>query len=45
MPVTGGRYKGTGTWAPGLERSYAAQKWACVSARSWMDAAEEAMDR
>ena len=31
--------------APGLERSFAAQKWACVSARSWMDAAEEAMDR
>ncbi len=30
--------------APGLERSFAAQKWDCVPAAHWMDAAEEAMD-
>ena len=30
--------------APGLERSFAAQRWAAVPAQSWMDAADEAMD-
>lgn len=31
--------------APGLDRSFSAQKWACVPPRTWMDAADEAMDR
>ena len=31
--------------APGLERSFSAQRWACVPAQAWMDAADEAMDR
>ena len=31
--------------APGLERSVSAQRWACVPAQAWMDAADEAMDR
>ena len=31
--------------APGLGRSFDAQKWPCVSAQVWLDAAEEAMDR
>ena len=31
--------------APGLERSFSAQRWACVPAQAWMDAAGEAMDR
>lgn len=30
--------------APGLNRSFAAQKWAMVPSRLWMQAAEEAMD-
>ena len=31
--------------APGLDRSFSAQKWACIPASAWMAAAEEAMDR
>ena len=31
--------------APGLERSFAAQKWEALPARIWMDAAQEAMDQ
>lgn len=31
--------------APGLSRSFAAQKWGCFPANIWMDAADEAMDR
>lgn len=31
--------------APGLERSFDAQKWSCVDSRHWLDAAGEAMDR
>ena len=31
--------------APGLERSFSAQRWACVPAQAWMDAADEAMDQ
>lgn len=31
--------------APGLERSFSAQKWAVLPSSLWMDAAEEAMDR
>ena len=31
--------------APGLDRSFSAQKWACVPAKAWMDAADEAMDK
>ena len=31
--------------APGLERSFDAQKWGCVDSRHWLDAAGEAMDR
>ena len=31
--------------APGLDRSFDAQRWACVDSRLWLDAAGEAMDR
>ena len=31
--------------APGLDRSFDAQKWACVPAQCWLDAAGEAMDK
>ena len=31
--------------APGLDRSFDAQKWKAVPARIWMEAAEEAMDK
>ena len=31
--------------APGLSRSFAAQKWGCLPSNIWMDAADEAMDR
>lgn len=31
--------------APGLSRSFAAQRWAFVPARAWMDAAEEAQEK
>lgn len=31
--------------APGLDRSFSAQKWDCVDSRLWLDAAEEAMDK
>ncbi len=31
--------------APGLERSFAAQKWSWLDSRYWMDAAGEAIDR
>ena len=31
--------------APGLERSFSAQRWGCIPAAAWMDAAEEAMDK
>ena len=31
--------------APGLDRSFDAQKWKTVPGESWMDAAEEAMDQ
>lgn len=31
--------------APGLDRSFSAQKWSVLPASLWMDAAEEAMDR
>ena len=31
--------------APGLDRSFEAQKWPCVPGKFWLDAAGEAMDR
>lgn len=31
--------------APGLGRSFAAQKWGWLPAKAWMDAADEAMDK
>ena len=31
--------------APGLDRTFDAQRWACVDSRFWLDAAGEAMDR
>lgn len=31
--------------APGLNRSFAAQRWSWLPSKLWMDAAEEAMDR
>ncbi len=31
--------------APGLDRSFDAQRWGCVPAKAWLDAAGEAMDR
>ena len=31
--------------APGLDRSFAAQKWALLAANIWLDAADEAMDK
>ena len=31
--------------APGLDRSFAAQKWKSMSSRLWLDAADEAMDK
>lgn len=31
--------------APGLERSFAAQKWPWLSSQAWLDAAGEAMDK
>ena len=31
--------------APGLYRSFAAEKWACVPARVWQEVRQEAMDR
>ena len=31
--------------APGLNRSFAAQKWAFVPQQTWLDAADEAMDK
>lgn len=31
--------------APGLDRSFAAQKWACLPGEVWSDAAEEALDK
>ncbi len=31
--------------APGLERTFAAQRWRWLPSRLWMDAAQEAMDR
>ena len=31
--------------APGLDRSFDAQKWACVPSKCWLDAADEAMDK
>lgn len=31
--------------APGLNRSFAAQKWAWLPSKAWLDAAEEAMDK
>ena len=31
--------------APGLERSFDAQRWGCVDSRFWVEAAGEAMDR
>ena len=31
--------------APGLDRTFDAQRWACVDSRLWLDAAGEAMDR
>ena len=31
--------------APGLDRSFDAQRWACVPAQCWLDAGDEAMDR
>ena len=31
--------------APGLDRSFDAQKWKCVPSESWMNAADEAMDK
>ena len=31
--------------APGLNRSFSAQKWACVERELWLRAADEAMDK
>ena len=31
--------------APGLDRSFDAQKWQCVPTATWLDAADEAMDK
>ena len=31
--------------APGLNRSFSAQKWRCVDSGLWLDAADEAMDK
>ncbi len=31
--------------APGLDRSFDAQKWGCIPGGAWMDAADEAMDK
>ncbi len=31
--------------APGLNRNFSAQKWACVDKGLWLDAADEAMDK
>lgn len=31
--------------APGLDRSFAAQKWECLPAAAWSDGAEEALDK
>ena len=31
--------------APGLDRSFSAQKWGFVPAKAWMEAADEAMDK
>ena len=31
--------------APGLDRSFSAQKWSCIPSSVWMKAADEAMDR
>lgn len=31
--------------APGLDRSFDAQRWAFLPAKVWMDAADEAMDK
>ncbi len=31
--------------APGLDRSFDAQRWACIDSRAWLDAAGEAMDK
>mgnify|MGYP002569920078 CR=1 FL=1 len=31
--------------APGLDRSFSAQRWSWLPARAWMEAAEEAMDK
>ena len=31
--------------APGLDRSFDAQKWACIPSQAWLDAAGEAMDQ
>ena len=31
--------------APGLNRSFSAQKWACVDKKLWLEAADEAMDK
>ena len=31
--------------APGLDRSFDAQKWGCVASRLWLDAAGEALDK
>ena len=31
--------------APGLNRTFSAQKWACVDKKLWLEAADEAMDK
>lgn len=31
--------------APGLDRSFDAQRWACIPSQAWLDAAGEAMDQ
>ena len=31
--------------APGLDRAFSAQKWACVDSKFWLDAADEALDK
>jgi len=31
--------------APGLDRSFSAQKWQCVPSKVWLEAADEAMDK
>lgn len=31
--------------APGLNRTFSAQKWSCVDKKLWLDGADEAMDR